>query len=236
MNRNDKGWKHISTGTLQKMSKSTYQKDTKNIDNWRYLKGNEWVKFYGKGDEVVIATRGSQSSEDWTDANRRIPFNQLESSNVYKRDEDFIKQFKSEYPEYKKYYGVGHSLSGAINDIYLRKGIIDEAVSFNPAVETQHFNKDVPQHRRIYMSDDPLYFLMGRRLSQIPEVKPSKMSWKNWFASHTPLKRLAEASHILDAHDIDRFEQPESIQQIHGGNIRLPKQSHKLPENLLLNL
>ena len=228
----------ISSGTLQRMAKSAYKKETQNIDGWQFIEGNDWIKIYGRGSEMVVATRGSQSSEDWTDANRRIPFNQLESSAVYQRDEDFIKRFKLEHPEYTKYYGVGHSLSGAINDIYLRKGIISEAVSFNPAVETQYFNKDVPNHRRIYMSDDPLYNLMGRRLNQRPEVRPSKMSWKTWFARFTPISNLAVGHHYLEAHDIDRFSESTSIQQMHGGNnfIRLPQQPHKLPESLKLQL
>ena len=232
-------FRSVGSGTLQQMAKSAYKKETRNIDGWQYIEGNEWVKMYGRGDEIIVATRGSQSSEDWTDANRRIPFNQLESSTVYQRNEDFIKRFKSGNPQYKKYYGVGHSLSGAINDIYLRKGLVSDAVSFNPAVETQYFNKNVPTHRRIYMSDDPLYNIMGRRLNQRPEVRPSKKSWGIWLSRFTPVSGLVgSAYHSLESHDIDRFAESKSVQQMHGGNnfIRVPKGTHKLPTNLLSNL
>ena len=231
-------FRSVSSGTLQRMAKSAYKKETQNIDGWQYIDGNDWIKVYGRGDEIIISTRGSQSSEDWTDANRRIPFNQLESSAVYQRDEDFIKQFKLEHPEYTKYYAVGHSLSGAINDIYLRKGLVSEAVSFNPAVETQYFNKSVPNHRRIYMSDDPLYNIMGRRLNQKPEVRPSQRSWGTWLSRFSPVGSLVSAHHSLEAHDIDRFSESTSIQQMHGGNnfIRLPREPHTLPESLKLQL
>jgi hypothetical protein len=196
--------------TLQKMAHASYhhppREGESEIDGWTLIQGNEWIKFYAKGNEVVIATRGSQTTEDWTDANRRIPFNDLESSIVYKRNEDYIRQFKANNPQYTTYYGVGHSLSGAINDIYLRKGIISEAVSYNPAVETQYFRKEVPNHRRIYMKDDPLYKLMGQWLLQKPEVRPSKVSTATWVARFTPIGNVLTADQYLKAHDIKQFE------------------------------
>ena len=196
--------------SLQKMVHASYHNPPREgeseIDGWKLIKGNEWIKFYAKGNDIVIATRGSQTGEDWTDANRRIPFNDLESSEVYKRDERYIKEFKSEHPEYTTYYGVGHSLSGAINDIYLRKGIISEAVSYNPAVETQYFTKQVPNHHRIYMKDDPLYKLMGQFLRQTPEVRASKISTATWLARWTPIGNLLTADQYLQAHDIKQFE------------------------------
>lgn len=196
--------------TLQKMVYASYhfppREGETEIDGWTLMKETEWVKFYAKGTEVVIATRGSKSVEDWTDANRRIPFNDLESSKVYQRNEAFIKWFKDRHPEYKTYYGVGHSLSGAINDIYLRKGIISEAVSYNPAVETQYFKKQVPNHRRIYMKDDPLYKLMGQWLVQKPEVRPSKISTGTWLARFTPIGNVLTSDQYLDAHNLKEFE------------------------------
>ena len=181
--------------TLQKMAHASYHHPPREgedeIGGWTLIQGNEWIKFYAKDNEIVIATRGSQTGEDWTDANRRIPFNDLESSTVYKRDED---------------YGIGHSLSGAINDIYLRKGLISEAVSYNPAVETQYFRKQVPNHRRIYMKDDPLYKLMGQWLVQTPEVRPSKISTATWLARFTPIGNILTADQYLQAHDIKEFE------------------------------
>ena len=196
--------------TLQKMAHASYHHPPREGENeiggWTLVQGNEWIKFYAKGNEVVIATRGSQTGEDWTDANRRIPFNDLESSTVYKRDEDYIKQFKANNPQYTTYYGIGHSLSGAINDIYLRKGIVSEAVSYNPAVETQYLRAQVPNHRRIYMKDDPLYKLMGQWLVQKPEVRASKISTATWLARFTPIGNVLTADQYLKAHDIKEFE------------------------------
>ena len=196
--------------TLQKMAHASYHHPPREGENeiggWTLVQENEWVKFYAKGNEVVIATRGSQTGEDWTDANRRIPFNDLESSTVYKRNEDYIKQFKANNPQYTTYYGIGHSLSGAINDIYLRKGIVSEAVSYNPAVETQYLRAQVPNHRRIYMKDDPLYKLMGQWLVQTPEVRASKISTATWLARFTPIGNVLTADQYLKAHDIKEFE------------------------------
>jgi len=196
--------------TLQKMAHASYHHPPREGENeiggWTLVQGNEWIKFYAKGNKVVIATRGSQTGEDWTDANRRIPFNDLESSTVYKRDEDYIREFKANNPQYTTYYGIGHSLSGAINDIYLRKGIVSEAVSYNPAVETQYLRAQVPNHRRIYMKDDPLYKLMGQWLVQKPEVRASKISTATWLARFTPIGNVLTADQYLKAHDIKEFE------------------------------
>ena len=219
---------------LQKMAHASYhnppQKDEYEIGPWVLVQGNEWVKFYAKGNEIIVATRGSQTGEDWTDANRRIPFNDLESSTVYKRDEELVREFKASHPQYTIYYGVGHSLSGAINDIYLRKGLISEAVSYNPAVETQYFTKQVPNHRRIYMKDDPLYKLMGQWLVQKPEVRPSKISTATWLARWTPIGNLLTADQYLEAHNIKQFEGGRAGLTLHAVIVHKPMDLHKARE------
>jgi hypothetical protein len=83
----------------------------------------------------------------------------LGNTNVYKEVESQINEFKKEHPE-KMYYAVGHSLGGALIDVLLRKGLIKEATSYNPAIQYNDINGGLP-NRRIYYGSDPLYKLMG---------------------------------------------------------------------------
>ena len=54
---------------------------------------------------------------------------------------------------------VGHSLGGAIADRFIKDGLIESAVTYNPAIEPYALNS--LKNYRIYMHDDPLWALMG---------------------------------------------------------------------------
>jgi hypothetical protein len=57
--------------------------------------------------------------------------------------------------------GIGHSLGGAINDELLNAGLIEYAVSFNPAVQKKHVvNNTHSLHTRYYIEHDPIYKLL----------------------------------------------------------------------------
>jgi hypothetical protein len=59
------------------------------------------------------------------------------------------------------YYGVGHSLSGAIIDELLLDGLIKSAVSFNPLVERRNFDIANNNHR-VFLECDINYNLFGK--------------------------------------------------------------------------
>ena len=90
----------------------------------------------------------------------------VRNSARYREDVDTIKEFQTVLTNYynvknAKIYAVGHSLSGAIIDEMLEDGLIQSAVSFNPAIERQNFNYPNDNHR-VYLECDILYNLLGR--------------------------------------------------------------------------
>jgi hypothetical protein len=136
----------------------------------------------------------------------------LDTTTVYKRDKAAVQQFQQQYPQNKyTYYAVGHSLGGAIMDSLIKKGLIKEGVSYNPAVQPQDFRSILP-NRRIYMSGDPLYAIFGNFLRQRPEVRKSKTS----FFSKLGLKSVAPE--YLKSHGLAEFEGGKRGGN-HGANI-----------------
>jgi len=94
-------------------------------------------------------------------ADASIAFNRLEYSQRYKIDKADLKKFIAKNPG--TYYGTGHSLGGAILDLFIREGMINEGISFNPAIQSRDYQSDsYLKNKRIYESCDPLYKTMGR--------------------------------------------------------------------------
>jgi hypothetical protein len=89
---------------------------------------------------------------------------------------DFMTNFRNAFPQYN-YIGVGHSLGGAILDIFLDKNLIDYAVSFNALVEPHNMSAN-PKHHRIYNEDDFLYKLYGYRIPNVEVRKAKNNIWK----------------------------------------------------------
>ena len=93
----------------------------------------------------------------------------VRNSSRYANDVADIKEFDGLVKDYFRvdnpiYYGVGHSLSGAIIDELLEDGYISSAVSFNPAIERKDFNSPNDNHR-IYLECDVLYNLLGKYIT-----------------------------------------------------------------------
>ena len=80
----------------------------------------------------------------------------------FKTDLAEIQKVQASYPVLKyQWYGVGHSLGGAIIDEVIERGLLREGLSYNPAVAAKNFNSSVPNERH-YLNGDPLYALMGQ--------------------------------------------------------------------------
>ena len=187
---------------LQKMIKESYG-DGKSVEDWELIKSTPTLKFYFKDGSLVIAIRGTADARD-TKADALIAFGQLERSDRWKEDLAKVQEV-IRLVEPSHVFGVGHSLGGAILDLFLKKGLIEKGVSYNPAVQPQDIRGTL-NNRRIYMSGDPLYTLVGRLLYQKPEVRNSKTSLFTKLLQLSPAGNILTADSYLKNHSLDQFE------------------------------
>lgn len=176
---------------------------SKKVGDWELVSETPTLKFYKSGNDVVVSIRGTFDSRD-TKADATIPVNSLHLSDRFKEDERFLNEFKQKNPDLK-YYGVGHSLGGAILDLFLHKGLISEGQSYNPAIQPHDFGATLPNHR-IFMSGDPLYTLVRLFLKQKPEVIDENSSIFRKLARLTPIGNIVTAGEYLKSHALDQFE------------------------------
>lgn len=194
---------------LQQMAKESYNlvDPKKEINGWELKRWSPTLKFYVKGNEVIVAVRGTKAnapdgSLDVT-ADLTIPFNGIPGTIRYKRDKAMVENFQQEYPPSQySYYGVGHSLGGAVIDSLIRDRLIREAVSYNPAIQFSDINRGLP-NRRIYYGSDPLYKLMGWWDVKSEHREPENRTWAD-FLSGVSLPAAAMAA--LPAHNLSNFE------------------------------
>ena len=188
---------------LQVIAKQSYNltDPIQNVDGWELVRWTPTMKFYMKGQDVIVGVRGTKTQEDvgtWY----TIPFDQLSTTGVYQRDEAELRAFQQDYPpEYYNYYAVGHSLGGAIIDNLIRRGLIQEATSYNPAIEYSDVNGGLP-HRRIYYGNDPLYRIMGW-WDRKSEHRDSK--YGQWVDVLTAFSPIPSAILGLEAHNLKNF-------------------------------
>ena len=197
---------------LQQIAKQSYQSDAaKRIGEFELVRATPTLKFYkDNGNTIIVGIRGTVPT-DFEDvkADGMIGIGQLESSNRYTRDLSTLQQFQTEFPPSRyDYYGVGHSLGGAMLDMFLKRGLLKNGVSYNPAVQPQDFQNTTLPNQRVYMESDPLYAIMGRNLKQKPETRaPRKKSWWEKALSYIPYaKTAAKGYDLYRSHLLDQFE------------------------------
>jgi hypothetical protein len=189
-----------SKNVLQKLAVESYAKSPQEeVEGFSLMEHTPTLKFYkGKDNTIVVGIRGTADAEDLK-ADAMIGLNKLEDSSRFKADLRTLEAFQKEHTgsEYD-YFGVGHSLGGAILDLFLTKGMIKTGISYNPAIQPLDIVRtDIPNHR-IYFVDDALYKTMGR-FSHNPEVRNRKL-WKDFALSKIP------GVGTLNAHLLGRFE------------------------------
>lgn len=190
--------------TLQKIAVQSYKLDALNdVDGWILVEETPTLKFYMKGLDTVVGIRGTKDSAD-ASADAMLSTGQLESSNRFKEDLKVMTDYANAHKS-TNIFGVGHSLGGAILDSFLKKGLIKEGVSYNPAVQPQDVWSILP-NRRIYMSGDPLYAIFGKVLRQRPEVRKSNTSLLTTLARFSPLGIAATSQEYLKSHGLKQFE------------------------------
>lgn len=161
------------------------------------------LKFYVGGNTVVVAIRGTYDMGD-VGADAMVAFGQLARSKRYIEDKKTLEQFQLRYPrDQYDYYGTGHSLGGAILDLFLAEGLLDEGRSYNPAIQPQTIFFDNKKNHRVYNKADALYKLMGRWTNT--EVRENRQE-------PVPLPNLgiisgavAEGMNFLNAHGLNNF-------------------------------
>ena len=194
--------------TLYDMVWNTYNPNNKRvIPGWTIIQQTPTLIFYLQNNVIVVAIRGST---DWRDvaADVRIALNVLFSSARFTKDLATLQQVQTQYPQTDfTYYGVSHSLGGAILQRLLKMGLIKEGVSYNPAIERSEINDTTTKHYKIYNEDDPLYMLMGKNASNV-EVRPNERPSKLQNAGRDILKKfsLGRAVNSLQAHLLGNFE------------------------------
>jgi hypothetical protein len=191
----------ISSKLAVKMEHNAYDKSPASVEDWTLLKPYTiGVKPFMKGNIIILAIRGTKDTRDIT-ADIRIANGSLNQSARYFEDKNFIINLQKQYPQNEyEYYGIGHSLGGAIIDLLLNDGLIKEAITYNPAVEYKFYKNT--KNYRIYNESDPLYNLMGRFTTN-HEVRKNKLNLINKVINLTKIGKLKNS---LLAHKLSNFD------------------------------
>jgi len=145
--------------------------------------------FYQKDGEniMVIGVRGTADFRDFR-AWFSTAFSVIPDSQRFKEDLATITEFQNRFPVSSfTYYATGHSLGGTLIDELIKRGMVKEARTYNPAIETS----DIPnvelskKNKRIYADGDPLYLLQGR-FDNPTEVRPSYKYYPSSVADFLP--------------------------------------------------
>ena len=204
--RMEGGGARPDNNTLQQVAQQAYKSPPQSqIGEYKLVSHTPTIKFYMSGNTVLVGIRGSKTQSDWTDANSRIPINQLEASDRFKGDLQTLKEFQSRFPMSQyDYYGAGHSLGGAILDEFLSLGLLKSGLSYNPAVQPKNFSNTDIQNERIYAENDPLYNLAKPFLKKAPEVRKAKRSMTQKLISYIPY--AGKAYDYFYGHKLKQFE------------------------------
>jgi hypothetical protein len=204
---------------LQQIAKASYSTDPpQQIGPFKLRSFTPTLKFYILPDKdqrftdtVIVGIRGTKTTDKqdlWADA--QLALGKLEPTPRWKKDLADFRSFmrRQQNPEDIDIYGVGHSLGGAILDMFLKDGLIQQGVSYNPAIQLGDNQKDIP-NRRIYQDGDPLLAIMGRSAKNV-EVRPKKPSDEGivsraarYVIPFYGVYKAAKGS--LDAHALDNF-------------------------------
>jgi len=212
-----------SRATLVQMAKASYSATPPpNIDGAVLVSATPTIKFYINGNTVVVAIRGSKDASDWLLNNTLIPFNKLKSGSRFTADARTIRAFQQRYPKGQfEYYGVAHSLGGALMDEFIREGLLDNGLSYNPAVQSRDLG-DV-KNERIYHEGDPLYQTMGVNLKNAPEVRREEKKNTSWWDS---LKNVMNTSVLGYATDtVNKYIDAHNLKNFKGGAKDAERQS-----------
>ena len=198
---------------LHQMSKAAYEANpTRLISGFKLIESTPTLKFYLEDKTIVVAIRGTvPTDKEDVKADASIAVNQLKSTPRYKKDMETLLNVMRKYPtnEYT-YYGVGHSLGGAILDAFIDEGWIKNGVSYNPAIQPKDLKKPI-SNQRIYQAGDPLYNVMGRFASNVEVRQPKKKTALDVLISKVPY--VGTLLNAYKSHQLSNFEGGAGNQQ-----------------------
>ena len=138
------------------------------IKGYTLIKETPCVLVYeNKKEKVIVYAIRGMKPDNKTDVSAvaNIISSTFSSSERYKIDKKIVKEFQ---PKGYTRIGAGHSMGGAVVDQLLEDGLIDEGISFNPALEITKLRNS--GNKRIYNKRDPLYELIGKYASNVSVV------------------------------------------------------------------
>ena len=141
----------------------------------RELKGFKLIKKYNKlcfyqnidNPKIILVgikdTDSASLHEVYTGICNTIIKIDLRKLNRYINDLKDIMEFQKNYPINEYYYiATGVSIAGAISDLFLEAGYIDEAITFNAVIEDRFISNPNIKNFRIYLDEDVFYLGMGK--------------------------------------------------------------------------
>ena len=178
----------MKSSTLSQIARMAYKSGSDllpNIDGWELFHQTPSLKFYRKDGDVIVSVRGSQTLSDWTNSNTKLFSNKVREGKRYKEDRATLEEMRPFAPVM---YGVGHSLGGALVDEFIKDGLFEEGVSFNPAVQPENWNNEelAKKHVRVYYEGDPVYEVMGKYTTGAQLVKARPDDWIVQYAVQFP--------------------------------------------------
>lgn len=196
----------VNLGLLQILARAAYPGRTpKKLGGFELIRGTPTLKIFKRGDLILVSIRGTVPSEkEDILADIATVRGAVAVTSRYIQDEKTLREVQREYPPSQfRYIGVGHSLGGAILDVFLRKGLVRNGLSFNPMVEPQERGGGTT-HRRIYNERDPLYLLFGKNVPGVEVRKANDPLWKVWLTYKLPpvIKQIFTA---YDSHRLQSF-------------------------------
>lgn len=198
----------IHKAVLQQIAQSAYSGRTRlQIGPYKLIHASPTLKFYHEpnSDLILVGIRGTQLSDKRDLAADYLALGgRLRESDRYKADLETLKKVQRHFsPTKYRYVGIGHSLGGAILDLFLRDGLIKNGLSYNPLVEPQEMGGN-PKHHRIYHKDDPLYKWFGHKIPNVEVRTTPEPMWK-FFLKHYLPEPLGDLFQYYDRHKIRIF-------------------------------
>ena len=142
---------------LLRIIRESYGSEPAVVQEWAPVAYSSSLTVYADGRNYIVGVRGTTTLVD-LEADARIAFNELDTTQRWRADLSFLQAFQAVNPG--AYFGVGHSLGGSIIDLFLERGMLCGGRSYNPTIQPGGF--DVVGHQRVYNDTDPLYILVGQ--------------------------------------------------------------------------
>jgi hypothetical protein len=155
------------------------------LPDFKMIQDDTSIRFYRKDDEnvILVGVRGTDF-KSWTDFYTWFVIGTRSDLRLTTRFQDDLGKliaFQRNYPPSQFYYvATGHSLAGSIIDRFLEMGLIEEAITYNPAIEKKYVLNESILNHRVYLDTDPLFILMGQYAPNTEiRVNPNKTNYYN---------------------------------------------------------